>query len=112
MTRTALILTLSAATLGLSACAGDEKMTRTAPVAQAPAPASHAPQNAAERACTKALATQLGGGVRASDLSIISTDMSQGELWITVHVPSAEQPWACVLDRNGRVTRTQYMGQG
>ena len=50
--------------------------------------------------------------MRASDLSIISTNMSQGDLWITVHVPSAEQPWACVLDRNGRVTRTQYMGEG
>lgn len=110
MTRTALLLTLSAVTLVLSACAGDEKMTRSQPVAQAPA--THAPQNAAERTCTKALASQLGGGVRASDLSIISTDMSQGELWIKVHVPSAEQPWACVLDRNGRVTRTQYMGQG
>jgi len=111
MTRTALILTLSAATLTLAACAGDEQMTRSEPVAQAPA-ATHAPQNAAERACTQALASELGGGVRAGDLSIISTDMSQGELWITVHVPSAEQPWACVMDRNGRVTRTQYMGQG
>jgi len=110
MTRTTLILTLSAATLALSACAGDEQMTRSEPVAQASG--THAPQNAAERACTQALASQLGGGVRAGDLSIISTDMSQGELWITVHVPSAEQPWACVLDRNGRVTRTQYMGQG
>jgi hypothetical protein len=115
MTRTTLILALSIATLALGACAGDEKMTRTEPVAPTPSKqvsATHAPQNAAERACTKALASQLGGGVRASDLSIISTDMSQGELWITVRVPSAEQPWACVLDRNGRVTRTQYMGQG
>lgn len=110
MTRTSLILALSAATLSLGACAGDEQMTRTETVARAPS--THAPQNAAERACTQALASELGDGVRASDLSIISTDMSQGELWITVHVPSAEQPWACVLDRNGRVTRTQYMGQG
>ncbi len=110
MTRTTLILALSIATLALGACAGDEKMTRTEPVAQAPA--THPPQNAAERACTKALASQLGGGVRASDLSIICTDMSQGDLWVTVRVPSAEQPWACVLDRNGRVTRTQYMGKG
>lgn len=110
MTRTTLILALSTATLSLGACAGDTPMTRTESVAQAPA--THAPQNAAERACTKALASELGGGVSAGDLSIISTDMSQGELWITVHVPSAEQPWACVLDRDGRVTRTQYMGEG
>jgi len=110
MNRTALILALSTATLALGACAENERMTRTEPVAQAPG--SHAPSNAAERACTKALASELGGGVRASDLSIMSTDMSQGELWITVHVPSAEQPWACVLDQDGRVTRTQYMGEG
>jgi hypothetical protein len=110
MTRNALILALSTATLALGACAADEPMTRTESVARSSG--THAPQNAAERACTQALASQLGGGVRASDLSIISTDMSQGELWITVHVPSAEQPWACVLDRNGRVTRTQYMGEG
>jgi hypothetical protein len=108
--KSASLITLSIATLALGACVGDEKMTRTEPVAQAPS--THAPQNAAERACTKALASQLGGGVRASDLSIISTDMSQGDLWVTVRVPSAEQPWACVLDRNGRVTRTQYMGKG
>lgn len=115
MTRSALILALSTATLTLSACAGDQPMTRSQPAAQAPttvATAGRAPQNAAERACTKALASQLGGGVSAGDLSIISTDMSQGELWITVHVPSAVQPWACVLDRDGRVTRTQYMGEG
>ena len=111
MTRTALTLALSTAALALGACAADTSTTRTESVAQAPA-ATHPPQNAAERACTQALASQLGGGVRAGDLSIISTDMSRGELWITVHVPSAEQPWACVLDRNGRVTRTQYMGQG
>jgi len=115
MTRTALILALSTATLALGACVASEPTTRTESVAQAPsskASGTHAPQNAAERACTQALASQLGGGVRASDLSIISTNMSQGELWITVHVPSAEQPWACVLDRNGRVKRTQYMGEG
>ena len=111
MTRTALLLALSTATFALSACAADTSSTRTESVAQAPA-ATHAPQNAAERACTQAIASQLGGGVRAGYLSIISTDMSQGELWITVHVPSAEQPWACVLDRDGRVTRTQYMGEG
>lgn len=110
MTRTVRIALITAATLALGACATDAPMTRTEPVARSSG--THAPQNAAERACTQALASQLGGGVRASDLSIISTDMSQGELWITVHVPSAEQPWACVLDRNGRVTRTQYMGQG
>lgn len=115
MTRTAPILVLSIATLALGACAANTSTTRTESVAQAPggkAVGTHATQNAAERACTQALASQLGGGVRASDLSIVSTDMSQGELWITVHVPSAERPWACVLDRNGRVTRTQYMGQG
>jgi len=110
MTRTTLIVALSTVTLALGACVADERMTRSEPVAQAPA--SHAPQSAAERACTQAVASQLGGGVRAGDLSIISTDMSQGDLRVTVHVPSAEQPWACVLDRNGRVTSTQYMGEG
>jgi len=105
MTRTTLIVALSTVTLALGACVADERMTRSEPVAQAPS--THAPSNAAE-----AVASQLGGGVRAGDLSIISTDMSQGDLRVTVHVPGAEQPWACVLDRNGRVTRTQYMGEG
>lgn len=79
--------------------------------AQAAAP-THAPENAAERACTKELAKQLGSGVQASDLWIISTKMSEGALWVTVHVPSAEKPWACVFDSNMHLIRTQYMGEG
>jgi hypothetical protein len=48
----------------------------------------------------------------ASDLWIISTQFTDGELWVTVHVPTAEQPWACILDRNAKLIRTQYMGEG
>lgn len=73
---------------------------------------THAPENAAERSCTKALAKELGSGVQASDLWIISTKMSEGALWVTVHVPSAEKPWACVFDSNMNLIRTQYMGEG
>lgn len=105
-------LSMTAALLGGALLTGCVESTGGSRSSTAAHSGARAPENAAERACTQALASQLGGGVRAGDLSIISTDMSQGELWITVHVPSAEQPWACVLDRNGRVTRTQYMGEG
>jgi hypothetical protein len=95
------------AAVALSACV-EESSTRSEPVAQAPSTRPAA--NLAERTCTSALAREMQ--VPATDLRIIKDEMIDGELWITVHVPTAEQPWACILDRNARLLRTQYMGQG
>ena len=64
------------ATLALSACVEDRTMTRSAPVAAAPA-ATHPPANQAERNCVKAIARELGGSVSASDLWVIRSEFSQ-----------------------------------
>ena len=93
--------------VALSACV-EESSTRSEPVAKAPSTRPAA--NLAERTCTAALAREMQ--VPATDLRIIKDEMIDGELWITVHVPTAEQPWACILDRNAKLIRTQYMGQG
>jgi len=102
------ILAAGLAAVALTACVENEGVVRTEPVAQAPS--THPPENLAERTCTTALARELK--VPASDLRIISTKFTDGELWVTVHVPTAEQPWACILDRNAKLIRTQYMGEG
>jgi ABC-type Fe3+-hydroxamate transport system substrate-binding protein len=96
------------AAVALTACVENERVVRTEPVAQASS--THSPENLAERTCTAALARELQ--VPASDLRIISTQFTNGELWVKVRVPTAEQPWACILDRNAKLIRTQYMGQG
>jgi hypothetical protein len=96
------------AAVALTACVENERVVRTEPVAQAPSTRPAA--NLAERTCTAALARQLQ--VPATDLWIIKDQMIDGELWITVRVPTAEQPWACILDRNAKLIRTQYMGEG
>ncbi len=101
------------AAVALTACVENERVVRTEPVATEPvaqAPSTRPAANLAERTCTAALARQLQ--VPATDLRIIKDQMIDGELWITVHVPTAEQPWACILDRNAKLIRTQYMGQG
>jgi hypothetical protein len=99
------------ATLALSACVEDQKTTRSEPVAAAPA-AVHPPANQAERNCVKAIACELGGSVSASDLWVISSEFSQAGTSVTVHVPSAEAPWACVVDRDGSVSRVYYNAEG
>lgn len=95
------------AAVALTACV-EETSTRSEPIANAPSTRPAA--NSAERTCTAALARELQ--VPATDLWIIRDQMIDGELWITVHVPTAEEPWACILDRNARLIRTQYMGEG
>jgi hypothetical protein len=95
------------AAVALSACV-EESSTRSEQVARAPS--THAPENLAERKCTEALARQLK--VPASDLSIISTRFTGDELRVTVRVPTAEQPWACIMDRDARLVRTEYQGEG
>ncbi len=102
------IAALALAASTLTACVEDQGVVRTEPVAKAPS--THPPENLAERTCTAALARELQ--LPASDLWIISTKFTDGELWVTVHVPTAEQPWACILDRNAKLIRTQYMGEG
>jgi hypothetical protein len=99
------------ATLTLSACVEDQQMTRSEPVAAAPA-ATHPPANQAERNCVAAIARELGGTVSASDLQVISSEFSQAGTSVTVHVPTAEAPWACVADRDGSVSRVYYTAEG
>jgi hypothetical protein len=110
MNQLAKIAALSVVTLSLGACAGDEKMSRAAPAAKAPS--THAPANAAETACTKAVAKQMGGGVSANDIWVISSEFSQAGTSVTVHAPSADAPWACVVDRKGNVSRVYYTAEG
>jgi hypothetical protein len=98
------------ATLALSACV-EEGTTRSAPVASAPA-ATHPPANQAERNCVAAIARELGGSVSASDLWVISSEFSQAGTSVSVHVPTAEAPWACVVDRDGSVSRVYYTAEG
>ena len=98
------------ATLALSACV-EEGTTRSEPVASAPA-ATHPPANQAERNCVAAIARELGGSVSASDLWVISSEFSQAGTSVSVHVPSAEAPWACVVDRDGSVSRVYYTAEG
>jgi hypothetical protein len=62
--------------------------------------------------CVKAVARELGGSVSASDLWVISSEFSQAGTSVTVHVPSAEAPWACVVDRDGSVSRVYYTARG
>jgi hypothetical protein len=102
------IAALALAASTLTACVEDQGVVRTEPVAQAPS--THSPENLAERTCTAALARELQ--VPATDLRIIRDQMIDNELWITVHVPTAVEPWACILDRNAKLIRTQYMGEG
>jgi hypothetical protein len=99
------------ATLAVSACVEDQQMTRSEPVASAPA-ATHPPSNQTERNCVKAIARELGGSVSVSDLWVISSELSQAGTSVSVHVPTAEAPWACVVDRDGSVSRVYYTAEG
>jgi ABC-type sugar transport system substrate-binding protein len=99
------------ATLALSACVENQQMTRSEPVAAAPAQ-TRPPANQAERNCVKAIARELGGTVSANDLWVISSEFSQAGTSVRVHVPSAEAPWACVVDRDGSVSRVYYTAEG
>jgi uncharacterized membrane protein len=98
------------ATLALSACV-EQGSTRPEPVAAAPT-TTRAPADQAERNCVAAIARELGGTVSASDLRVISSEFSQAGTSVTVHVPTAEAPWACVVDRNGSVSRVYYTAEG
>lgn len=98
------------ATLALSACV-EQGATRSEPVAAGPA-ATHPPANQAERNCVKSVARELGGTVRASDLRVISSEFSQAGTLVSVHVPTAVAPWACVVDRDGSVGRVYYTAEG
>ena len=98
------------ATLALSACV-EEGTTRSEPVASAPAQ-THSPANQAERNCVAAIARELGGTVSARDLRVISSEFSQAGTSVSVHVPTAEAPWACVVDRDGSVSSVYYTAEG
>lgn len=105
------ITAVALATLALSACVEDQAMTRSEPIASAPA-ATHPPANQAERNCVKAIARELGGTVSAGDLWVISSEFSQAGTSVSVHVPTAEAPWACVVDRDGSVSSVYYTAEG
>ena len=87
------------------------QLTRSEPVAAAQAQ-THPPANQAKCNCVKAIARELGGTVSASDLRVISSEFSQAGTSVTVHVPTAEAPWACVVDRDGSVSRVYYTAEG
>jgi hypothetical protein len=86
-------------------------MTRSEPVTAAPA-ATHPPANQAKRNCVAAIARELGGTVSAGDLRVISSEFSQAGTSVTVHVPTAEVPRACVVDRDGSVSSVYYTAEG
>ena len=52
------------------------------------------------------------GGISQSTLRVIGSEESQAGTSVRISVPSAEAPWACVIDTDGSVSRVYYTEEG
>jgi hypothetical protein len=83
--------------------------TAAAPAeAAAPAAASGQSHPASDKACLAAVSKSTN--VASSKLSVISSEFSEAGISVSVKVPGAEAPWACMTDQKGKVWNVSYTG--
>ncbi len=88
------------ATLALTACAGDEKMTRAEPTALREASSN------AESACMAAVNRNFGGKV--ANIEVTSSESSQANE--VVMMKAGGQHWKCLASRAGKVQDLSVVG--
>ncbi len=74
----------------------------------APADAARESNPASEKACLAAVSKQVG--VASTRLSVIGSEFSQAGTSVSVSVPGADAPWACMTDQKGKVWNVSYTG--
>lgn len=79
-----------------------------APAAAAAAPASGQSHPASEKACLAAVSKKTN--VASSKLSVAGSEFSEAGISVSVKVPGADAPWACMTDQKGKVWNVSYTG--
>jgi hypothetical protein len=79
-----------------------------AAAAAAPAAASGQSHPASEKACLAAVSKKTN--VASSKLSVAGSEFSEAGISVSVQVPGADAPWACMTDQKGKVWNVSYTG--
>jgi hypothetical protein len=74
----------------------------------APAAAARESHPASEKACLAAVSKKTN--VAGNKLSVIESLGSEAGISVSVKVPGAEAPWACMTDQKGKVWHVSYSG--
>ncbi|HEY5804393.1 MAG TPA: hypothetical protein VIT90_11930 [Lysobacter sp.] len=74
----------------------------------APAAAKRETHPASEKACLAAVSRKVG--VAAGKLSVIESLGAEAGISVSVKVPGADAPWACMTDQKGKVWNVSYSG--
>lgn len=78
------------------------------PAAAAPTPASGESHPGSEQACLAAVSKKVG--IASNKLSVIESMGSEAGISVSVKVPGAQAPWACMTDQKGKVWNVSYTG--